>query len=412
MKTYMQQLVGINLLTKAEELQIAKRIESAKIRIASTLLRYPEVMSLVAPDFSLTQFNQSHEKMKHLFFLYQQEYSKKNNDQNERGFGEEERRLLREMQDIYDYLNLDDRKVAAFVDQLRSQLLNKKNILSEKTKPGLFAATAATTGDVVVLRNKKLRKDLDQITEICESLNVARNEFIEANLRLVVNIAKKYTNKGLPFIDLVEEGNLGLMKAVNAYDYHRGTKFSTCAVWWIRQAIVRALQAHARTIRIPSHFSHVLNQVLHVSKVMQNHDGKTVSPEQIALKVSLPVQKVKEVLDISRSLELVSLDFPVGNTDVKLGDMISDKRALSPEVMSLRKKTVEQVRAILEMLTPREAEIIKKRFGIDTGEEQTLRELSVTLGMSRERIRQIEVEALNKLRNLNPFKEINFDFEQ
>ncbi len=408
MKTYLQQLVNFNLLTKEEELQVAARIELFRIKIAFIALSYPEILSLAVPVLATKDINLAYKRLKSLFSLYQQ--INKDIEQGEPNLKETNKQLLKEMRDICDYLDLDDRKIAGFVDQLRIQLNKKTHVLSKKFKPGTVFSMASPEG-VTSLRNRKMKNDLEQILDLYESLNAARNEFIEANLRLVVSIAKKYTNKGLPFLDLIEEGNLGLMRAVEVYDYHRGTKFSTCAVWWIRQAIVRAIQKHSRTIRVPSHFSHALNKVLQVSKFTQGADGKRASPDQIALKASLPVEKVKDLLDVSRALDLISLDLPVGDTGTNLGDLISDQRAVSPEVTSLRKKAVEQVLANLETLTPRESEVIRKRFGIGTGHEQTLREVAATLGLSRERIRQIEAEAISKLRACNHDKAFKPDLE-
>ncbi|NLI29893.1 MAG: sigma-70 family RNA polymerase sigma factor [Nitrospiraceae bacterium] len=387
-QAYFNSMGDISILTKYEEIELAKKLEEGRDIINATIMNLPL--------FSTTKDSIAAE------------------EDEEEVMTEEERvdeallKTMKRLEELMELLAETDRKIKKYgtLKELRAAVNDKKKKGTNSKKLEILLkevqAEYKKIEQEVGIKADDLKEKWSKVSKARYLVTETKNELITRNLRLVVNIAKNYVGRGLPLLDLIQEGNIGLMKAVDKFKYEKGFKFSTYATWWIRQAITRALIDQTKTIRVPVHMMEFYNRVTKASRELTQQLGREPVNEEIAKKLAVPVRKVEEVFRAIQ--DPIALQTPIGDEDTELEDFIGDKTSPSPYNEAERVETSEQIQKVLETLTPKEETVIKMRFGIGVDRDHTLEEVGRYLSITRERVRQIEAKALRKLKHPSRLK--------
>ncbi len=403
---YLKDIGRVSLLTSDEEYTIAKKIEEGERKIRNFLFDLPpaihelqEISSHVRKDtVNIIDIVKNIDELNYTK-KDEENYKKKtiSTINSIRNQFEKKQQLQKMLSGRISQTNkkLNEKKLSEVELKIEENLVNLN--LNKKVLEEIIRKMGKQLKYMDDKEIKKVRKRLTEISQIENGLKTVKNRLIQANLRLVINIAKKYLNRGLSFLDLIQEGNMGLMKAAEKYDYQKGYKFSTYSTWWIRQAITRAIADYARTIRVPVHVLETMNKITKVTISLFQELGREPNLEEISSKAGLPLEKVRKIMKVSN--EPISIETPIGDDESKLGDFIADPKSPSPfgELVGLSLK--EEIDKVLSTLTPREEKVIRMRLGIGEKTDYTLEEVGEVFGLTRERIRQIEAKALRKLKH-------------
>lgn len=404
-KMYLKQMGAISLLSREEELTLAKKIEAAEIEFCQSAL-----VTKFARDRILEIANRLLRKEMNLEDVLKEEINSRKDKVLKRiaRLVHKLRHSRRDSNNVelllkFGFVTSVVENIVSDMDSLLKEIEHidrQKESFKKKKMRGLSSLEKRRSEILkeITVSYKKIKKEMKFIKLKQSRFTRAKKTLVEANLRLVVSIAKRYANRGLSFLDLIQEGNIGLMRAVEKFEYRRGYKFSTYATWWIRQAITRSIADQARTIRIPVHMTETINKIMRVSRVFVQEYGREPLPEELAKEMRLPQEKVKAILKIAQ--EPISLQTPIGDEgDTHFGDFIEDKKAISPANATVCSMLKDEIEGTLVTLTERERRILQLRFGINDGCPRTLEEVGNIFKVTRERVRQIEAKALRKLRH-------------